>query len=205
MKQSIAQKDGQRVCEFLQQDPTGHWHCRLLEFSGQPCAIVAPQGRIEWATTSAHTLLQRYWPAGTGVGNRLPPEIHKWMTMYRKRLGAKGKSPTTLAPLVINQSSACLTVRYMRDGAFSALLFEEYLLELPADYLVSLGLSPRETEVLRWLAQGKSSFEIATILNISARTVSKHLERVYLRLGVENRHAAVAMVHDEMMRTARRR
>jgi DNA-binding CsgD family transcriptional regulator len=202
MKQSIVQKDGQRVCEFLQQDPTGHWHCRLLEFSGQPCAIVTPQGRIEWATTSAHKLLQRYWPAGTGVGNRLPREIHQWMILRRKRLGAKGKSLTTLAPLVINRPSACLTVRYMPDGAFSALLFEEFLLELPADCLVSLGLTPREAEVLRWLAQGKSSFEIAAILSISDRTVSKHLERVYLKLGVENRHAAVAMVHDAMMRTA---
>jgi len=202
MKRSIAQKDGQRVCEFLQQGQIGHWHCRLLEFSGQPFAIITPPGHIEWATTSAHKLLQRYWPAGTGVGNRLPREIHQWMILRQKRLGAKGKSPTRLAPLVINRPSACLTVRYLGDGAFAALLFEERLLELPADCLVYLGLTPREVEVLRWLAQGKSSFEIAAILSISDRTVSKHLERVYLRLGVETRHAAVAMVHDALMRTA---
>jgi DNA-binding CsgD family transcriptional regulator len=205
MKRSIAQKDGQRVCEFSRLDQTGHWHCRLLEFSGQPCAIVTPQGRIEWATTSAHKLLQRYWPVRTGVKNRLPPQICQWMIMCRKRMGANGKSPPELAPLVTNRPSACLTVRYMRDGAYAALLFDERLLELPADRLVSLGLTPREADVLRWLAQGKSSFEIATILNISVRTVSKHLEQVYLKLDVENRHAAVAMVHDEMMRTAQER
>jgi DNA-binding CsgD family transcriptional regulator len=90
----------------------------------------------------------------------------------------------------------------MRDGTFSVLVFEEFLLELSADRLVSYGLTPRETEVLRWLVQGKSSFEIATILNISVRTVSKHLGAAYLRLGVENCHAAVAIVHDELMRTA---
>ena len=122
--------------------------------------------------------------------------------MRRKRMGAKGKSPTIVAPLVINRPSARITVRCMRDGTFSVLVFEERLLELPADRLVSLGLTPRETEVLRWLVQGKSSFEIASILNISVRTVSKHLGAAYLRLGVENCHAAVAMVHDELMRTA---
>lgn len=202
MKRPIAQKEGQRPCEFLQWDQEGHWHCRLLEFSGQPCAIVTPDRCIEWATTSAHKLLQRYWPARTGVDNRLPHQIRQWMTMSRKRMGAKDKFPTTLAPLIINRPSAHLTIRYMRDGTCSVVLFDEHLLELPADRLVSFGLTPRETEVLRWLAQGKSNFEIATILNISSRTVSKHLERVYLHLGVENRHAAVAMVHDKLRRTA---
>ena len=204
LKQSIVQKDGQRVCEFLQQDQKGHWHCRLLEFSGQPCAMAAPRGRIEWATTSAHKLLQRYWPEDTGVVNRLPQEIRKWMTLCRKRLGAKDKAPTRLAPLVINRPTGCLTVRYMPNGVSSALLFEEIMSELPADCLVSFGLTTRETEVLRWLAQGKSSFEIARILNISSRTVSKHLERVYQQLGVENRHAAITMVHGKLMRTASR-
>lgn len=205
MKRSVAKKDGQRVCEFSQQDQKGHWHCRLLEFSGQPCAIVTPRGSIEWATTSARKLLQRYWAGRTGEESRLPPQIRQWVTRCRKLMGAADKSPAKLAPLTINRPSACLTVRYMRDGTCSVLLFEDLLLELPADRLSSLGLTPREAEVLRWLAQGKSSFEIARILNISDRTVSKHLGQVYLRLGVENRHAAVAMVHDELRRTAPRR
>jgi DNA-binding CsgD family transcriptional regulator len=158
--------------------------------------------RIKWATTSAHKLLHRYWPAHTGVETQLPLQIRQWLTMCRKQMGAKGKSPLKLAPLTINRPSACLTVRHVRNGTLSALLFEELLSELPADWLVTHGLTPREAEVLRWLTQGKSSLEIARILNISDRTVSKHLERVYLRLGVENRHAAVAMVHDELRRTA---
>ena len=204
MKRPIAQKDGQRVCQFSQVDEKGHWHCRLLEFSGQPCVLAAPRGHIEWATTSAHKLMQRYWPADAGVGNRLPSEIRQWMTLCRKRLGANDKAPTRLASLVINRLSGCLTVRYMPDGALSALLFEEIMSELPADCLLSYGLTPREGEVLRWLAQGKSRFEIASILKISPRTVSKHLERVYLQLGVENRHAAVAMVQEELRRRASR-
>jgi len=150
-------------------------------------------------TQTSATLLA----AHTGVKTQLPPQIRQWLTMYRKQMGPKGKSPMIkLAPLTINRPSACLTVRLIRNCTLSALLFEELLLELPADFLVAHGLTPREAEVLRWIAQGKSSLEIARILNISDRTVSKHLERVYLRLGVENRHAAIALVHDELRRNA---
>lgn len=57
--------------------------------------------------------------------------------------------------------------------------------------LAHLGLSPRETEVLGWVIQGKTNPEIGAILGISHRTAQKHLERIYTRLGVENRHAAI--------------
>lgn len=52
-------------------------------------------------------------------------------------------------------------------------------------------LSPREREVLDWLAGGKTDRDIAAILGISYRTVHKHLQRIYEKLGVENRTAAV--------------
>jgi len=52
-------------------------------------------------------------------------------------------------------------------------------------------LTPREREVLQWLARGKADRDIAEILDISARTVHKHLQRIYEKLGVENRTAAV--------------
>jgi DNA-binding CsgD family transcriptional regulator len=47
---------------------------------------------------------------------------------------------------------------------------------------------------LGWVAQGKTNPEIGLILGISRRTVQKHLERIYIKLGVENRTAATAMV-----------
>ena len=52
-------------------------------------------------------------------------------------------------------------------------------------------LSARETEVLHWLACGKSDAQISAILGVSTRTVQKHLQNVYVKLGVENRTAAV--------------
>jgi len=53
------------------------------------------------------------------------------------------------------------------------------------------GLTPRENEVLHWLAHGKTDAEIAALLGLSPRTVQKHLEHVYIKLGVETRTAAV--------------
>ena len=52
-------------------------------------------------------------------------------------------------------------------------------------------LSSREREVLDWVAAGKTDAQIAAILGISVRTVHKHLEHVYAKLGVEGRTAAV--------------
>ncbi len=53
------------------------------------------------------------------------------------------------------------------------------------------GLTRRESDVTLWLTRGKSNLAIATILGISARTVQKHLEHVFAKLGVESRTAAV--------------
>ncbi len=53
------------------------------------------------------------------------------------------------------------------------------------------GLTLREGEVMHWLARGKTDAEIAALLSISPRTVQKHLEHVYVKLGVETRTAAV--------------
>jgi DNA-binding CsgD family transcriptional regulator len=52
-------------------------------------------------------------------------------------------------------------------------------------------LTAREAEVLRWVAAGKSDAQIGAILRVSARTVQKHLQNIYDKLGVESRTAAV--------------
>jgi len=53
------------------------------------------------------------------------------------------------------------------------------------------GLTPRQSEVLTWVAQGKTNADVARILGISRRTVDTLLSRIYQKLGVENRMAAV--------------
>jgi DNA-binding NarL/FixJ family response regulator len=57
--------------------------------------------------------------------------------------------------------------------------------------LAQLGLTAREAEVLYWIAQGKSNPDIATILGANVRTVHKHVEHIFQKLGVETRNAAM--------------
>ncbi len=60
------------------------------------------------------------------------------------------------------------------------------------------GLTSRETEVLSWLSKGKTNRDIAQILGLSPRTIDKHLEQIYAKLGVENRTAAAAIAVNAM-------
>lgn len=62
-----------------------------------------------------------------------------------------------------------------------------------AERIAEAALTPRETEVLSWLAKGKTNRDIAEILGMSHRTVNKHLEHIYEKLGVETRAAAAAL------------
>ena len=57
--------------------------------------------------------------------------------------------------------------------------------------LESLGLSPREAEVLLWVAQGKSNADIGTILGLSLATVKRHMLHIFEKTGLENRSSAV--------------
>jgi len=69
--------------------------------------------------------------------------------------------------------------------------------------LKPLGLSFREAEVLCWAAQGKTNYEIAMILNIASGTVKIHLEKIYRKLGVENRMAAAMTVLETFGKTGK--
>ncbi|HEX2100478.1 MAG TPA: response regulator transcription factor [Candidatus Synoicihabitans sp.] len=64
--------------------------------------------------------------------------------------------------------------------------------------LEQLGLTPREAEVLFWVAQGKTNPEIATIAGVQLTTVKKHLESTFAKLGVENRTAAATMALEKL-------
>ena len=57
-------------------------------------------------------------------------------------------------------------------------------------------LSPRENQVLHWVSQGKTNKEIGVILELSPRTVQKHLEHIYQKMGVESRTAAAAKAYE---------
>ena len=62
---------------------------------------------------------------------------------------------------------------------------------MATEVVARYALTPREAEVLSWVAHGKTDRDVAALLRCSPRTVHKHLQRVYAKLGVETRTAAV--------------
>ena len=58
------------------------------------------------------------------------------------------------------------------------------------DPLRTLGVTPREAEVLLWVAQGKSNADIGVILGMAEKTVKKHMSNIFQKLGIESRNAA---------------
>lgn len=83
--------------------------------------------------------------------------------------------------------------RTVRDAQALAQRTHE-LQDADLNRLLEAALTPRETEVVTWLARGKTNRDIAEILGMSHRTVNKHLEHIFEKLGVETRAAAAALV-----------
>jgi DNA-binding CsgD family transcriptional regulator len=93
---------------------------------------------------------------------------------------------------VVERDGRQLNIRLVHDNGHVLLLLTERSTRVDLTPFIALGLTSREAEVLSWLAQGKTDGEIGTIIGSRPKTVGKHLERIYKKLGVESRTAAVA-------------
>lgn len=166
----------------------------------QGLVSVDARGVIQWATALAHALLGAYFGARRRGHRRLPDLLVRWIRCSTARLAHADARPGRMAPMVIDRGSRRLHVRLVPEGNHSLLFLEEDSMEVSAEQLAHLGLSRRETEILAWLVRGKSNPEIATILGISVRTIHKHVEHIYLKLGVENRHTVMTLALEAMQR-----
>jgi DNA-binding NarL/FixJ family response regulator len=104
-------------------------------------------------------------------------------------------------PVVPDQLTAAVRARLRRAADAAAAPKRRGNVHDPdakPEQLESLGLTPREAEVLFWVARGKTNDEIATVLGIGLTTVKKHLESTFAKLGVENRTAAAAMALEHL-------
>jgi len=158
-----------------------------LDASGRFLFATDRAGRILWCTPKARQLLSDAC-ADRETEARLPSEVIEQLLRLRR-----GDSKT---------AARCLaTVGGRRlDCAFVSTLGADELLFRLSDTAESDGdpevlqqafaLTSREAEVLFWLSRGKANRDIGEILSISPRTVNKHLEQVFVKLGVENRAAA---------------
>jgi DNA-binding CsgD family transcriptional regulator len=158
-----------------------------LAGSARGLIALGPDGRVRTMTERARRWLLEYWDSPVRRGTGLPARLRDWV---REQQAGAHRLSHPRAPLRIERAGKCLVVRLLSDGAAALLLLEEQRLEPDLLALAALGLSRREAEVLAWVAQGKTNPEIGRIAGLSGRTVGKHLERVYAKLGVETRTAA---------------
>ena len=159
-----------------------------LDVSGRFLLAVNRQGKIMWATPQAHKLLSDHLGAD-GDELVLPEPLRQW-------LEAAQRSASKTQPTAALSSNAQLRLHYMGNAGpneFLLRLAKDTGTDLPAEFSSEFGLTTREREVLSWLSKGKTNRDIAQILGLSPRTVDKHLEQIYAKLGVENRTAAAAI------------
>jgi DNA-binding NarL/FixJ family response regulator len=118
------------------------------------------------------------------------------------RVGALLFATRLAHDLIAKYFPAGRPVALAAGGRFSvgegALLVRRFAEAGRDDTVIPLGLTVRQAEVAYWVAQGKSNGETALILGTSPRTVDKHMERIFQRLGVENRASLMVTVSEHL-------
>jgi DNA-binding NarL/FixJ family response regulator len=163
-----------------------------LDAFGRFLLAVDGTGKVMWCTPQAARLLGTALSGFDTEGYVVPSDVRAWLD---QSASAPASSPPTPIELAAGSASK---LRLLYVGQVGA---EERLLRVIEGEAVSdqavlksrLLVTDREAEVLLWIARGKSNRDIAEILSLSPRTVNKHLEQIFTKLGVENRTSAAAL------------
>lgn len=157
-----------------------------LDLGGLGVLVVDAHARIAWQSPQAQRWLAE-WFAGAAAD-----------------AGARWLQAADVTSDVCRCSASdgrMLTARRLGEvgmGESMWLLNVQSAGDASASRLATASLTPRETEVLSWIAKGKTNRDVADILGLSPRTVNKHLEHVFEKLGVETRAAAAALASREL-------
>ena len=176
-----------------------------LDAFGYATLTVRPHdGKLMWQTPLSRDLLQRYCPNHPPYASRTAPEVQTWLQECLRCL-QRGDAPR---PLVLSQGDgARLTLRlHQQTGDNESAASADSEEWAGDDWLIVMrevsdqavmqamrdifALTLREAEVLYWVVKGKTNKDVGDILGSSPMTVKKHLERVFVKLGVETRTAA---------------
>jgi DNA-binding response OmpR family regulator/DNA-binding CsgD family transcriptional regulator len=191
-----------RVSSHLRQTRTLQQLRFALESSERAITVAAPDGLLLWSTPSAQEWIRALGSASTdggrdrgdhGVGSRLtvPAQLRAWLDQLADDDTAPSMTQVYRAQVAGHTLQAKALGRSMQ-GEWVLLLETRNVME--PGLLQQYRLTSRETEVLLWVTKGKTNRDIGEILGMSPRTVNKHLEHIYAKLGVETRTAAAAIV-----------
>jgi DNA-binding NarL/FixJ family response regulator len=165
-----------------------------VDVAGMGVLTLDAFGRVAWCSPQARRWLRAQF--GTDTNADADADADAGIdSAVRGWLHAAG-DPRTTRTLAAPDARMLLVAQPCADKDWGETL---WLLSLrPANApepsrLATAALTPREAEVLSWVAKGKTNRDIADILGMSPRTVNKHLEHVFEKLGVETRAAAAAL------------
>ena len=157
--------------------------------AGRSLAAVDAGGALIWCTPQAEGLFQRLDPAWETGGANLPAGVDPALLRALAEPGHSGTANLAIAGIEIEialtqgdrPGEALFKITEVGEASKVNLLLRQ------------TGLTRREAEVLLWVSYGKTNRTVSEILGISPRTVNKHLEQVFKKLGVETRAAATAI------------
>jgi DNA-binding CsgD family transcriptional regulator len=166
---------------------------RGLETSGRTVVQLGPGRRIRQMSERAQDWLNSYFSSRWSDRTMLPPPLDEWVRRQQQGASKTDSLAAPRRPLVAERDGNRLTVRMLSERDGLVLLLSERKLRIAPEDLASLGLSPRETEVLTWLTRGESNGAIAESLGLAPATIKHCIERIYLKLEVGTRAAATAI------------
>jgi DNA-binding response OmpR family regulator/DNA-binding CsgD family transcriptional regulator len=161
----------------------------LDAFGYASIAVRASDGRLMWQTPLARELLKTYY--GTSAPDT-PPEILQWLRRHLEEAQRDIEPPRLTAELGARRLSIRLH-RQTGDDDWLIVMREVSDAAIIESMSLAFKLTAREAEVLYWVVKGKINRDIGDIVGASPATVKKHLERVFVKLGVETRTAAAGM------------
>ena len=163
-----------------------------LDDYGQATVVVREtDGRLIWQTPKARKLLREYFDIDI---EQTQSHLLPWVKKARQSV-LEGREP----PVLVAKESRRLLGNLQaledqgHDGELLIVLREESHASVIESLIAAFQLTAREAEVLYWVIYGKTNRDIGDILESSHRTVNKHLEHVFEKLGVETRTAAAAL------------
>jgi DNA-binding NarL/FixJ family response regulator len=162
----------------------------LDAFGNAVLAVTPHSGRIVWQTPLARQWMQAYFAQSATA--ETPPALASWLAAILHAREAGQAHPA----LTVRQGATRLTftaVDLSNPEQWMIVLSEESDAAQVQALMALFKLTQRESEVLNWVIKGKTSRDIGDILGTSPRTVNKHLEHVFVKLGVETRTAAASL------------
>jgi len=165
----------------------------MLEGPTSSVIVLAGDGRVKrWTEQGKNWIAQYCRTPFPAAADRLPECFADWYRQQLALVAQETLSPSPRDPLIVDKNGRQLTVQLIPDHFRDEhlLLLNEKRGDASWNALGEYGLTPRESEVLAWVAKGKTNADVGVILRMSDRTVQKHLEHIYQKMGVETRTTA---------------